>query len=113
MVLLGAPNPWPWPIGRPPAPEKAELAHGLRVQYFSLAGQNREMLRAMLGAMPLLLGSIGMVTVYLAVSLGKRGPEVRHSKIFIGMIGCSLVGMAAVITVRAARGRLSALSVFL
>ena len=97
MEKLGAAGWLPAPFGRLPDLPAAQR-NGLQVQFFSLAGQNREMLRAMLGAMPLLGFSIIMISCYLAVALGKFNEQVRHSKIFIGVAGCSLVGMASVFT---------------
>ena len=124
MQTLGAGSFLPWPFNRPPDQAKS-LRGDARARFFSLKGQNQEMLRAMFGTAPLLgLSSVQtpgsiclslsamahnarvlcvthrciLMSLYITLALGKVGQERRHSKIFVGMCGNCVVGIATVMT---------------
>jgi predicted RND superfamily exporter protein len=97
METLGAGNFLPWPFNRAPEPSKA-VRGDARVRYFTLQGQTDEMLRAIFGTLPLLGLSGLLMIMYIAVALGKRGADRKHSKIFIGMVGNMIVGIGCVTT---------------
>ena len=56
------------------------------------------MLRAMFGTAPLLGLSCVLMMSYITLALGKMGNDRRHSKIYVGMVGCSAVGISTVMT---------------
>lgn len=85
------------PMGRPVDASKAERGD-VRARFFTLKGQNEEMLRAIFGTLPLLGLSGLLMTIYISSALVKRGRYRKHSKIFVGAVGNMIVGIAAVMT---------------
>lgn len=97
MQELGAGDAWPWPVNR--APDLTKNVRGdARARFFSLKGQNIEMLRAIFGTLPLLGLSGVLMSGYITLALGKVGSERRHSKVFVGMVGNCAVGISTVMT---------------
>ena len=70
----------------------------MRARFFTLKGQNEEMLRAIFGTLPLLGLSGLLMSIYISLALVKRGRFRKHSKIFVGAVGNMTVGIAAVMT---------------
>ena len=97
MQELGAGDAWPWPFNRPPDFTK-NVRGDARARFFSLKGQNVEMLRAIFGTIPLLGVSGILMSAYITLALGKVGKERRHSKIYVGMVGNCAVGISTVMT---------------
>ena len=97
MQELGAGDAWPWPFNRPPDLTK-NVRGDARARFFSLKGQNIEMLRAIFGTIPLLGLSGILMSGYIALALVKVGTERRHSKIYVGMVGNCAVGISTVMT---------------
>lgn len=97
MQELGAGDAWPWPFNRAQDPTR-NIRGDARARFFSLKGQNVEMLRAIFGTIPLLGLSGLLMSAYITLALGKVGKERRHSKIYVGMVGNCAVGIATVMT---------------